>query len=495
LQFSGKILKIIFMSLQKVHFIAVGGAVMHNLALALHQKGFEVTGSDDEIYDPAKGRLEKAGILPKEYGWFPEKINTDLSAIILGMHARKDNPELLKAQELGIKVYSFPEYVYEQAVNKQRVVIAGSHGKTSITSVVLHVLTFHKRNFDYLVGAQIDGFDLMVKLTDDAPVIIIEGDEYLSSPIEMKSKFLFYKPHIALFSGIAWDHFNVFPTFDSYVKAFEDLADDIGKAGSLVFDETDDLVNVLGQKEREDVQRIPYKAHPYKVKDGKTFLITPNGELEIKLFGEHNMKNLHGAKHILEKIGISEEQFYEAIPSFSGASKRLENIGQNKNTQIFRDFAHAPSKLGATTNATKEIYPNRHLVACYELHTFSSLNKDFLPQYAQRLDAADTAIVFYSPHTLEMKKMPPLSPDEIKVYFERDDLLVFTDTTALVEYLKSLNWFQTNLLLMSSGTFGGLDFNAFADEILQLPVTEVFPTIKTEEKKSWSGVLGKIFSK
>jgi UDP-N-acetylmuramate: L-alanyl-gamma-D-glutamyl-meso-diaminopimelate ligase len=483
------------MSLQKVHFIAVGGAVMHNLALALHQKGFEVTGSDDEIYDPAKSRLEKVGILPAEYGWFPEKIHAGLDAIILGMHARKDNPELAKAQELGLKVYSFPEYVYEQAKHKQRVVIAGSHGKTSITSIILHVLAFNKRNFDYLVGAQIEGFDLMVKLTDDAPIIIIEGDEYLSSPIEMRSKFLFYKPHIALFSGIAWDHFNVFPTFESYVKAFEELAEDIGKAGSLIFDETDDLVNVLGQKDRQDVQKLPYKAHPYEIRDGKTILKTPTEELEIKLFGEHNMKNLMGAKLILEKLGITDEQFYGAIPSFSGASKRLESMGSNTNTHVYRDFAHAPSKVGATTNATKELYPNRKLVACYELHTFSSLNKDFLPQYKDRLNAADVAVVFYSPHTLEMKKMPALSKEEVKTYFGREDLLIFTEKEEIEAFLKTQNWFQSNLLLMSSGTFAGMDFKAFADEILALPVTEVFPEIKSDDKKSWTGMLGNLFSK
>jgi UDP-N-acetylmuramate: L-alanyl-gamma-D-glutamyl-meso-diaminopimelate ligase len=461
-------------STKKVHFIAVGGAVMHNLALALHQKGYQVSGSDDEIYEPAKSRLEKAGILPKEFGWFPDKISAELDAIILGMHARKDNPELLRAAELGLKVYSFPEYVYEQSVQKQRVVIAGSHGKTSITSIILHVLAFHKRNFDYLVGAQIEGFDLMVKLTEDAPVIIIEGDEYLSSAIEMRSKFLFYHPHIVLISGVAWDHFNVFPTFDSYVKAFEELSDGIDKAGTLLFDETDDIVKVIGEKDRADVQKLPYKKHPYEVKNGKVFLKTPNGELQIELFGEHNMKNLQGAKLILEKLGITEEMFYEAIQSFKGAAKRLETVGCNTNTHIYRDFAHAPSKVGATTNATKELYPNRKLVACYELHTFSSLNKEFLP------------------HTLEMKKMPALDQEEIKKYFGRNDLLVFTDTKDLQEFLMSQNWFQSNLLLMSSGTFGGMDFAKFGQEILNQPVVEVFPELKPEKEKKWNGILGTI---
>lgn len=482
-------------STKSVHFIAVGGAVMHNLALALHHKGYKVSGSDDEIYEPAKSRLANADILPKAYGWFPEKITDELDAIILGMHARKDNPELLRATELGLKVYSFPEFVFEQSQNKQRVVIAGSHGKTSITSIILHVLAFHKRNFDYLVGAQIEGFDLMVKLTDDAPIIIIEGDEYLSSAIEMKSKFLFYHPHIVLISGIAWDHFNVFPTFDSYVKAFEELADGIDKAGSLVFDMTDDIVKVIGEKDRLDVNKIPYRAHPYIVKDGKVSLQTLNGELPIEIFGEHNMKNLKGAQLILEKLGITEEMFYGAIQNFKGASKRLETLGLNNNTHIFRDFAHAPSKVGATTHATKELYPTRKLVACYELHTFSSLNKEFLPHYDQKLNDADLALVFFSPHTLEMKKMPALSKEDVKAFFGRDDLQVFTDTEELKTFLKSQNWFNANLLMMSSGTFGGMDFQAFSDEILSLPVTTDLIVSEIPKDKKWSGIFGAIVDK
>jgi len=324
--------------LGKIHFIAVGGAVMHNLALALAAKGYQVSGSDDEIYEPAKSRLEKAGILPDKFGWFPEKINSDLEAIILGMHARKDNPELLRAIELGLKVYSFPEYIYEQSKNKQRIVIAGSHGKTSITSIILHVLAYHKRNFDYLVGAQIEGFDLMVKLTEDAPVIVIEGDEYLSSAIEMKSKFLFYHPDITLISGVAWDHFNVFPTFESYVKAFEDLIDGMEKTGVLVYDKTDAILKEVCEKDKVDLIRFPYEKHPYKVVNGKVFLQTSNGEVPLLIFGEHNMKNLQGAQIIMRQIGITDEMFYEAIKSFKGAAKRLETLGLNDNTLIFRDF-------------------------------------------------------------------------------------------------------------------------------------------------------------
>jgi UDP-N-acetylmuramate: L-alanyl-gamma-D-glutamyl-meso-diaminopimelate ligase len=484
---------------KRVHFIAVGGAVMHNLALALQQKGLAVTGSDDEIYDPAKSRLENAGILPKQQGWFPEKITTDIDAIILGMHARADNPELLKAQEIGLKIYSFPEFVFEQSADKQRVVIAGSHGKTTITSMILHVLKEYNRSFDYLVGAQIEGFDLMVKLTEDAPVIIIEGDEYLSSALERRSKFLFYHPHIALISGVEWDHFNVFPTYESYVNSFEELANDLPKAGTLLFDETDDMAKVIAAHEREDINCTGYQAHPHTIVDGKYYLETANGNVELKVFGEHNMKNLNGAKLILNRLGITDAQFYDSIKKFAGAAKRLETLGENEHCLVLRDFAHAPSKVAATTKATKSLYPKRKLVACYELHTFSSLNKDFLPHYDEKLNDADEAVVFYSPHTLEMKKLPFISPDEIKMAFGRDDLQIFTETKELERFLSEKNWYESNLLLMSSGTFNGLNFNEFGQKILTLPVVQESPELtviqpKEKKKKEWKGFLGKVFS-
>lgn len=478
---------------KKIHFIATGGAVMHNLALALNKKGYQVTGSDDEINDPSKSRLAAVGILPAEMGWFPEKITADLDAVILGMHAFADNPELAKAQALGLKIYSFPEYIYEQSLNKQRVVIAGSHGKTSITSIILHVLKYYNRKFDYLVGAQIEGFDIMVELNDDSPVIIIEGDEYPESKIHLKSKFLFYHPHICLLSGVAWDHFNIFPTFESYVQPFEELADGLPKAGSIIYDETDDIVKVIGAKDRPDVVKYPYKAHAYKVENGKCVLLTDKGEVPLEIFGEHNMKNLNGAKLILDRLGITDAEFYEAIQHFSGASKRLEKLGENSNTLIYKDFAHAPSKLEATTNATKSLYPNRKLVACYELHTFSSLDKNFLPQYERKMRNADLAIVFYSPHTLEMRRLPMITPEDIKKAFGDDDLLVFTDAQKLNEFLKEQNWFQSNLLMMSSGTFGGTDLAKLADEVLSLEVKEEFPQVKVisqpEVDNSWSGLL------
>jgi UDP-N-acetylmuramate: L-alanyl-gamma-D-glutamyl-meso-diaminopimelate ligase len=452
--------------MQKIHFIAIGGAAMHNLAIDLHNRGFQITGSDDEIYEPSRTLLAEKGILPAEMGWFPEKITTDLSCVILGMHARVDNPELLKAQTLGIKIYSYPEFIYSQSLHKQRVVIAGSHGKTSITSMILHVLKFHNRKFDYMVGARIEGFDTMAKLSD-APVIVIEGDEYLSSPIDRQPKFLHYHPHVMLMSGIAWDHVNVYPDFNDYVHQFEILANDLPKAGSFIYDETDELVNKIGSVERLGVKRFPYQALPSKVKDGKTFLILPNKqELEIGIFGEHNLKNLNGARLVLAQIGIEDEEFYAAIPSFKGAAKRLELIGKNENTVIYKDFAHAPSKVEATTKAVKAQFPDRQLVACLELHTFSSLNKDFLGEYANKLNAADVPAVYFSPKTLEHKKLPAITPEDIKVHFNNPNLHVFTDNDSLKDFLLSQNWRNANLLMMSSGTFNGLDFNELANKIL-----------------------------
>ncbi|NIJ55572.1 UDP-N-acetylmuramate--L-alanine ligase [Dyadobacter arcticus] len=454
-------------SLPKIHFISIGGSVMHNLAIELHLQGFNVTGSDDEIYEPSSDRLSKHGLLPSKTGWFTDKISSDLDAVILGMHARQDNPELAKAREMGIKVYSYPEYIFEKSQNKQRVVIAGSHGKTTITSMILHVLKFNKRIFNYLVGAQVEGFENMVKLSETAPLIVIEGDEYFTSPIDPTPKFMHYEPHMALISGIAWDHFNVFPTWESYVKQFELLADSLPKAGAIIFDETDDMLNVIGQKERPDVISEPYNVHPNKIENGKTILITAEqGEIPVLVFGNHNMKNVSGARAICERLGITDEEFYLAIQSFKGASKRLELLGSNDSVNIYRDFAHAPSKVEATTSALKEQFPERTLVACAELHTFSSLNKAFLKQYRRKLKAADIAVVYYNPLTVEHKRLEPISEDDIREAFKRDDLNVFTDSGELAAFLESLAWKDTNLLLMSSGTFGELDFKGLALEIL-----------------------------
>lgn len=456
-------------SSKKIHFISIGGSVMHNLAIELHLKGFTISGSDDEIYEPSASRLAQYELLPAMTGWFPEKITADLDAVILGMHARADNPEIAKAKELGVKIYSYPEYIFEKSENKQRVVIAGSHGKTTITSMILHVLKFNSRIFNYLVGAQLEGFDNMVKLSDEAPLIVIEGDEYYTSPLDPTPKFMHYHPHIALISGIAWDHFNVFPTWEMYVKQFESLADSLPKAGAIIFDETDDMLDVIGQKERPDVISTPYNVHPNKIVDGKTILITTeNGEVPVLVFGDHNMKNVSGARAVCERLGITDDEFYQAIQTFKGASKRLELLGENNFTNVYRDFAHAPSKVGATTSALKQQFPDRTLVAIAELHTFSSLNKAFLKQYRRKLNAADIAVVYYNPLTIEHKKLEPLSEEDIRTAFKRDDLKIFTDSKELESFIKAQNWENSNLLLMSSGTFGDMDLKVLAEEVLKL---------------------------
>ncbi|GAB3220932.1 peptidoglycan synthetase [Algoriphagus aestuariicola] len=442
--------------MKKYHFIAVGGAVMHNLALALVKKGYQVSGSDDEIYEPSRTRLEKAGILPSAYGWFPEKIAGDLDGIILGMHARIDNPELIRAQELGVPIFSFPEFIYNQSKDKKRIVIAGSHGKTSITSMILHVLKDQKVDFDYLVGAQIEGFELMVRLSD-APVIIIEGDEYLTSPIDRTPKFFHYQHDIVLVSGIAWDHFNVFPDFEDYKVQFSKLMDNTPETGQLIYCVADPLVKKAAEQTSTLGQKTPYSAHPAEIRNGKTFLKTPSGSVEIGIFGDHNLQNLQGALEICRALGLSNTQFYQSIPSFKGAAKRQEILVKGRNGILFRDFAHAPSKLKATVNAVKNQFPERRLIAIQELHTYSSLNKDFLPNYANSMEEADLALIYLNPHAVAMKKLEIMDEATLREGFKRPDLMLFTDSTALKEYLETQNYANTNLLLMSSGNYDNLD--------------------------------------
>jgi len=448
----------------RTHFIAIGGAAMHNLALALHSKGYQVTGSDDAIFEPSKSRLEKKGLLPIEMGWFPDKITSDIEAIILGMHAKADNPELLKAKALGLKIYSYPEFLYEQSKNKTRVVIGGSHGKTTITSMILHVMHFHNIEVDYMVGAQLEGFDTMVHLTEDNDFIVLEGDEYLSSPIDRRPKFHLYKPNIALLSGIAWDHINVFPTFENYVEQFEIFVNQITKGGILVYNEEDETVKKVAEETTNTIRRLPYTTPTYTVEDGTTLLDTPEGPMPIEVFGAHNLNNLAGAKWICQNMGVDEADFYEAIASFKGASKRLEKIAEGKGKVAYKDFAHSPSKVSATTKAVKAQYPNRKLVACLELHTYSSLNAEFLKEYEGALDAADIAVVFYSPDAVKIKQLEDVTYDQIAQSFKRDDLIIYTNPVAFKEYLFNLNFENSALLLMSSGNYGGLNF----DEVKEL---------------------------
>ena len=444
-----------------LHFIAIGGSAMHNLALALHTKGYKITGSDDTIFEPSKSRLENKGLLPVEFGWFPEKITSNIDAIVLGMHAKGDNPELLKAKELGLKIYSYPEFLYEQSKNKTRVVIGGSHGKTTITSMILHVMNYHTIAVDYMVGAQLEGFDTMVHLTEENEFIVLEGDEYLSSPIDLRPKFHLYKPNIALLSGIAWDHINVFPTFENYVEQFSIFTDSLTNGGIMVYNIEDEEVKKVVENSESPIKKYPYETPAYTIVNGTTFIETSEGEMPLEFFGKHNLQNMAGAKWICQHMGVNEDEFYEAIASFKGASKRLEKIAENKTSVVFKDFAHSPSKVEATTKAVKNQYANRRVLACLELHTYSSLNANFLKEYEGALNAADVAVVFYSPHALEIKKLEVITEQQIKEAFNRTDLIIYTNPTDFQEYLFKQNFENTALLLMSSGNYGGLDFNKF----------------------------------
>ncbi len=444
----------------RTHFIAIGGAAMHNLALALHFKGYRVTGSDDAVFEPSKSRLQKQGLLPVELGWFPEKITADIEAIILGMHAKADNPELLRAKELGIKIYSYPEFLYEQSKNKTRVVIGGSHGKTTITSMILHVMHYHNIEVDYMVGAQLEGFDTMVHLTETNDFIVLEGDEYLSSPIDRRPKFHLYQPNIALISGIAWDHINVFPTYENYVAQFEEFIAKITAGGILVYNAEDPEVLRVAEAATNPIRKLPYVTPEYEVSNGVTLLSTPEGPMPIEVFGAHNLNNLAGAKWICQNMGVDEAEFYEAIATFKGASKRLEKIAESTSKVAYKDFAHSPSKVAATTKAVKEQYPDRTLIACLELHTYSSLNAEFLKEYQGALDHADVAVVFYSPDAVKIKQLDEVSYDQIAQSFQRDDLIIYTNPQAFQDYLFGLEFSNSALLLMSSGNYGGLNFEA-----------------------------------
>ena len=440
----------------KIHLIAIGGSAMHNMALALHKKGFEITGSDDAIFSPSKERLAKFSLLPAEMGWFPNKITSDLDAIILGMHAREDNPELNKAKELSIPIYSYPEYIYQQSKHKKRVVIGGSHGKTSITAMILHVLQNLNIDCDYMVGAQLEGFDTMVKLTHKAQIIILEGDEYLSSPIDRRPKFHLYQPHIAVLSGIAWDHINVFPNFDVYIDQFRIFKNMV--SDTLIYCSEDEELNKLA-KEKTNCQLIPYNTPKHIIINGIT--IVDNTELII--FGNHNLQNLNAAKLVCNELGVTNTDFFLKIANFKGASMRLELVKKTASSAIYKDFAHSPSKLKATSSAMKKQFSNRKLVACMELHTFSSLNEEFLQEYKGSMREPDTAIVYFSPKSIAHKKLKPIANEQVLSAFGRKDLLVFTDSEKLEKYLNSINWKNTNLLMMSSGTFEGINLGNLID--------------------------------
>lgn len=450
----------------RIHFIAIGGSAMHNLALALYAKGELISGSDDAIFEPSKSRLSKAGILPSQLGWDANKITSDIDAVILGMHAKADNPELLKAQELGLQIYSYPEFIYQMSQNKTRVVIGGSHGKTTITSMVLHVMAYHNIEVDYLVGAQLPGFDTMVKLTCDNEFIVIEGDEYLASALDPRPKFHLYRPNIALISGIAWDHINVFPTHEDYVKQFEIFLHKIVDGGILIYNELDPVLDELVHGCNQPIRKLPYQLPDYSIESGVTYLNTQEGPLPLEIFGEHNLSNLCGAQWVCQNMGVDLDDFNEAIASFSGASKRLEKLMDNGDTIVFKDFAHAPSKVIATTTAVKTQFKDKILIASLELHTYSSLNPEFLVQYKSALQSADIKIVFYSKDALAIKGLPAISELQIREAFQQDDLIVFTDSQQYRDYLYQCKKANTVFLLMSSGNYGNLDLNDFINHLI-----------------------------
>ena len=451
------------------HFIAIGGSAMHNLAIALHLKGDSITGSDDEIFEPSKSRLAKYNLLPSEVGWDINRIHSNIDAVILGMHARKDNPELIKAQKLGLSIYSYPEFIYEQTKDQLRIVIGGSHGKTSITSMILHVLSKNNINHNYMVGAQLEGFDCMVKLSKEAKIAVLEGDEYLSSPIDRRPKFHLYQPEIAVVSGIAWDHINVFPTFENYVEQFRIFIDKVGKNGRVIYFEDDNVLKEVVLNSSSKAIKIPYCTFPNQIKNGITYVRTEKEEIPLEIFGDHNLQNLNAAYHVCKQLGMKSVDFFSAIRSFKGASKRLELVQKNQSTAIYKDFAHSPSKLKATTSALKNQYPNRKLIACMELHTFSSLNKSFLDQYNGTMQEADLAFVYFNKKTLKHKKLDDLSAEDVKKAFAGENVTVLNSSKEMVNCLLKMKWEQQNLLLMSSGNFDGIQFTELAEKIITLP--------------------------
>jgi UDP-N-acetylmuramate: L-alanyl-gamma-D-glutamyl-meso-diaminopimelate ligase len=448
----------------KVHFIAIGGSVMHQLAIALKRKGYEVTGSDDEIFEPASANLRKEGILPTETGWFPEKISTGLDAVILGMHAKEDNPELRKAKELNLKIYSFPEYIYEESRTKKRIVVGGSHGKTTTTSMIMHVLRQTGKAFDYLVGAKLEGFDQSVNVTD-APVILCEGDEYPASAIEKRPKFHFLFPHIAILTGIAWDHINVFPTFENYLEQFVIFINKIEDGGVLIYNETDPVLKKLVEDHPAAVRKIPYKVPENTIRNGETYIKLDGSEGRLNVFGNHNLLNLHAAFLVCKELGMTSAEFLKAIENFRGASKRLELLAKNDHLHVYRDFAHAPSKVKATIEAVKHQFPDRRLVAVLELHTYSSLNAGFMNEYRHAMDHADAPAVFYSKHALELKRMPELPKETVYEGFGKEGLQVLNDKNELEKWLNEQDYHDSCLLLMSSGNYDGLDITTFAKKV------------------------------
>lgn len=450
--------------MKRLHFIAIGGSVMHQLAIALSRQGNEITGSDDEIFEPARSNLEQEGLLPAADGWYPGKIQPRLDAVILGMHAKSDNPELLKAKELGLNIYSFPEYIYQASKDKTRVVVGGSHGKTTTTSMIMHVLKSAGAAFDWMVGARLEGFSQSVNITD-APVIICEGDEYPASAVEKRPKFHFLFPDIAILTGIAWDHINVFPTFGIYLEQFRIFIDKIEPGGLLIYNETDPVLKKLVDEHPSTVRRIGYGVPSHRIENGTTVVTLEGRSGRLMVFGDHNLMNLQAAWLVCKELGIKASDFIDGIASFTGAAKRLEVLAKNDHCNVYRDFAHAPSKVRASMEAVKRQFPGRRLIAVLELHTYSSLNEEFLSEYRGTMDPADQAVVFYSRHALELKRLPPLPAEKVRTGFGMAGLTVINEKEELLAWLTDQSYENANLLLMSSGNYDGLDMPLFAKQI------------------------------
>jgi len=436
---------------------------MHNLAIALHLKGYNVTGSDDEIFEPSRSRLKEYGLLPEKWGWDTGIITKDIDTIILGMHAKPDNPELIKAHDLGIKIMSFPEYLYEQTKDKKRIVIAGSHGKTTTTSMIMHVFRVLGIKFDFMVGSQIDGFETMVGLSDEARIAVFEGDEYLTSALDKRPKFHLYMPDIAVLNGIAWDHMNVFPTFENYIEQFKIFVDKISDGGSLIYFDGDPEVKKIALASRHDIKKTAYKVHGYFQNKTGFFAATHNRVVQVKIFGEHNMQNLSAAREVCFAVGVSEDDFYESIKSFEGTSRRLQKLKETEKGLVYIDFAHSPSKVKATVEAIEARYPGRDIIACLELHSYSSLNSSFLPLYNGSLSKATAAFIYFNPHAIELKKLAHLTLDSVSKAFGTGNIKVYDDSEKMFSFLKSQSYSSPVYLFMSSGDFNGFDIGTLVE--------------------------------
>lgn len=436
----------------RIHFIAIGGAIMHNLAIDLHKNGHTISGSDDQIFEPSFSKLKKYSLMPKNLGWNADFITDEIDLIILGMHAKEDNLELKKALELGLKIQSFPEFVASQITDKKRVAIAGSHGKTSTTAMLMHILKDNNFEFDYLVGSELPGYESMVKLSN-APLIVIEADEYLSSKLDQRPKFLWYKPQLSVITGIAWDHINVFPTFELYKKAFTDFIDSHQADSSIFFYQFDEELSKI-------INNSTYKCRPYTEltakNQGQYSIVLDNNEEEyyFPFFGNHFLQNASAAIHLAMELGLNQKDIYKALESFPGSAKRLELVWANDQLFIYRDFAHSPSKVMATIKAFSRQFKDYQVFFVFEPHTFSSQQIDFIQHYNKCFEDLN-AYIFMDKKAFALKNKPMLSGPDIENAFGTNSIL--NSATELMKEIRksSQKSKKTVWVLMSSGNMGG----------------------------------------